>query len=170
MHTNKAKPIGKGMIYIAAIGILVLLTLFFDTQLDKQNNPNRDISSITHQDHIEIRLQRNRAGHYVATGSINGQTVDFLVDTGASDVAIPGQLAQQLDLPNLGPATFQTANGLSQGYYTRLDSLTIGKIILTDVRASVAPNLDGEILLIMSALGQLDWRQEDRQLIVQQTL
>lgn len=167
-ESSAGNGMGRGMLYIAAISTLALLTFFFNGVIERQENPNHTVNSLSVDGYTEIKLRRNRGGHYVATGSINGKAVDFLVDTGATDVAIPGELAREIDLPNLGPATFQTANGISRGYFTRLESLRIGDIMLDDVRASVAPNLDGQILLGMSALGQLDWRQENRQLIIRQ--
>lgn len=168
MSEQQHQQLGRGMLRFAAIIALALMTWFFSILIEKRNNPNQNIESRINGDFNEVNLQRNRAGHYVATGNINGKTVVFLVDTGATDVAIPGDLAKQLNLENLGTVTMSTANGLSTGYLTRLDELRIGSIVLHDVRASVAPNLSGEILLGMSALGELDWQQRGDQLILHQ--
>ncbi len=59
----------------------------------------------------QVVLQRNRFGHYVATGAINGTPVTFLLDTGSTQISIPGDLAHDLGLKP-GPAyDVSTANG-----------------------------------------------------------
>ena len=156
------------MLLLAALLVLGLLTWFFSGQLQQQQNPNQNLHSVQQTETIEVRLQPNRQGHYVFTGKINGQAVDFLVDTGATQVALPASVAQRLHLPRLGDTLFNTANGVSRGYLTRLDTLQIGDILLTDVRAGVAPNMNGMVLLGMSALKQLEFSQSDEQLILRQ--
>ncbi len=85
--------IGRVMTFAAWIVALVLLTLFFENRLDKQRNPNQAVYSRINQAGIqEVLLKRNRFGHYVTTGMVNGHSVEFLLDTGASDVAIPAEL------------------------------------------------------------------------------
>ncbi|MGB5427904.1 MAG: TIGR02281 family clan AA aspartic protease, partial [Gammaproteobacteria bacterium] len=76
------KTIGRGMVIAAWIILLLLLTVFFNDHLDRQNNPNRQLATITTGGTPEVQLQRNRHGHYVASGSINGPAVDFMLDTG----------------------------------------------------------------------------------------
>lgn len=156
------------MLLLAAVLVLGMLTWFFRGQVQQQQNPNQSLRSLQQADSIEVILQPNRQGHYVFTGRINGQTVDFLVDTGATQVALPATVAKRLGLPRLADTRFNTANGVSSGYLTRLDSLQIGDIALTDVRAAVAPNMDGEVLLGMSALKQLEFSQSSEQLILRQ--
>jgi len=156
------------MLLLAAVLVLGMLTWFFSGQLQHLQNPNQDLHSMQQTETIEVMLKPNRQGHYVFTGSINGEAVDFLVDTGATQVALPEAVAKRLQLPRLADTRFNTANGVSRGYLTRLDSLQIGDIVLTDVRAAVAPNMDGEVLLGMSALKQLEFTQSKEQLILRQ--
>ncbi|OZB13525.1 MAG: hypothetical protein B7X58_09350 [Marinobacter sp. 34-60-7] len=105
----------------------------------------------------------------VASGRINGEAVVFLLDTGATDVAIPAELAEKLGLARGAPILLQTANGQTTGYRTVLDSLSLGDIVLRDVRAIVAPGFDGEqILLGMSALKQLEFTQRAGTLVLRQ--
>ncbi len=165
-HDPNAR-LGRGMIWLSAIAILAGITWFFSGQIEQRYNPNQNVTGVVRDNLVEISLQRNRAGHYVASGAINGQPVDFLIDTGATDVVLPGSLARQLQLDNLGSISMQTANGNSQGYLTRLSELRLGPIVLRDVRASVAPNLEFEVLLGMSVLRQMDWQQRGDQLILQ---
>ena len=91
----------------------------------------------------------------------------FLLDTGATDVAVPGALAQELGLEAGAPVSVNTANGRSTGYRTRLSELTLGDIRLQDVRALIVPGMDGdEVLLGMSALKQLEFTQRDGTLVL----
>ena len=90
---DKAPVIGKYMIVAAWVLVLALLTLFFNDRLEQQRNPNRSLKTTTADGMPEVQLKRNRFGHYVATGSINGQDVEFMLDTGASVVSVPVAVA-----------------------------------------------------------------------------
>jgi aspartyl protease family protein len=153
--------LGKGMLYVAWLLALALLTWGFSGWLDKARNPNQHPVSVTKDDAQEVRLLRNRYGHYHASGRINGQAVEFMLDTGATSVAVPDGLAARLGLSR-GPAVdIQTANGRATAYATRLDSLQLGEIEVRDVRAHISPSMDGEeVLLGMSVLKQLDFNQQ----------
>ena len=114
-------------------------------------------------------LDRNRAGHYVANGFINGSSVTFLLDTGATDVAVPETLASSLGLKKGLPFVSQTANGTVTSWRTRLDEVRIGTIVLTDVRASILPSMTGmDVLLGMSFLKQLELVQRGETLTLRQ--
>mgnify|MGYP000754822840 CR=1 FL=1 len=64
--------IGKWMLVMAWVVGLGLLTLIFNEQIADQINPNRDPISYSTQSGVEVRLKRNRMGHYVSAGEING--------------------------------------------------------------------------------------------------
>jgi aspartyl protease family protein len=161
--------LGRWMIFATWVGVLVLLTLGFSEWLEYDYNPNRDPASGEGARSGEVVLVRNRGGHYVASGVINGQPVVFLVDTGASDVSVPGELARELGLPRGAPLAMQTAGGLVTGYATRLDSVRLGDIELKDVRASINPHAgDLEVLLGMSFLRQLELVQRGDRLTLRQ--
>jgi aspartyl protease family protein len=115
----------------------------------------------------EITLQRNRWGHYVTSGKINGQVVTFMLDTGASDVSVPERLANELGLRRGMEQQYNTANGVITGYRTTIDRISIGDIELHNVRASINPkDTDLDILLGMSFLNQLEYTQRGDQLIL----
>ena len=117
----------------------------------------------------EVVLQRNRDGHYLATGQINGQNVEFLLDTGASDVSVPQPLAMRLGLKRGQAAIYSTANGNITSYLTRIDSLNLGGIELRDIRASINPSTNADtILLGMSFLKHLEFTQRGDTLIIRQ--
>jgi aspartyl protease family protein len=95
--------------------------------------------------------------------------VHFLLDTGATDVALSSDLASELGL-RFGPrVSLQTANGVVSGYMTRLDEVRLGEISLQDVRATIGPELGSGVLLGMSFLGKLDWQQNGDELLLKQS-
>jgi len=162
--------LGVGMLIIAMLMGLGLLTQFFQKALDKQYNPNQTIhTSQIDNNFIEISLTRNRSGHYIGTGQINGKKSIFLLDTGATYVAIPEQQYQRLGLKKGRQMQLSTANGRSIGYQTNIASLTLGKIHLVNVKAVITPNLE-EILLGMSVLKQLEFTQRGNKLTIRQVL
>ncbi|NOY71980.1 MAG: TIGR02281 family clan AA aspartic protease [Gammaproteobacteria bacterium] len=159
------KRLGAGMIVTAWIVIFVLFVWYFSRELDKQHNPNQNIQkegAVT-----EVVLQRNHFGHYVASGEINGHEVEFMLDTGASDVAIGVLLAQELGLKKGRSRMYQTANGKVEGYRTLLDTVRIGSILVNEVRGSIIPGLEGrQVLLGMSFLKHLEFTQRGETLIL----
>jgi aspartyl protease family protein len=166
-HTQKR--MGKGMLIAAWLCALLLLTLFFNQELEQQYNPNSSPISKNIGDGAEVKLQRNRHGHYVSAGTINSEKVTFLLDTGATNVSIPANLADKLGLKSGTSHRVSTANGQITVYATRLNELSIGDIHLFNVAANINPGMDGdEILLGMSALKQLEFTQRGDRLTLRQ--
>ncbi len=166
--TNPApeKKIGKAMLTISWVIVLVGLTLIFGRWEDHQYNPNQ---SVTTTPTGEIVLQQNKQNHYLTSGLINGQAVVFMLDTGATHVAVPAALAQQLGLKPGYRHNAMTANGIVEVRDTKIATLTIGPITLHNVRASINPGMSGpEILLGMSALKDLELTQRDNTLTIKQ--
>lgn len=163
---------GRFMMILAWVGSLALLTLVFQDALETRFNPNEDpLVQRTEDGRQQVVLEGNAQGHYVADGQINGLSVTFLLDTGATDVAIPEALAQRLRLRRLAGGISQTANGAVAVWQTVLDEVTLGSIRLHNVRAAIVPSMpaNGPVLLGMSFLKQLEFTQRDRQLILRQT-
>jgi len=158
----------KTSIAVIWIVLLGLTTLIFNHVLKDINNPNQQLSITTNEyGEQQIILERNRYGHYLATGQINEQSVDFLLDTGATLVAVPEHIASQLNLKKGRSYKSQTANGLSTSYATTIDKLTLGGIVMTNVPASISSGMDfDEILLGMSFLKHLELTQQGKQLTV----
>ena len=163
------RSIGKWMIVGAWLGLLFVLTLLADAYLERVNNPNGDPATSTTGSMKEGVLQRNRSGHYVASGLINGKVVTFLLDTGATDVAVSDELATALGLRRGAYVTSQTANGVVTARQTMLSEVSIGDIRLHDVRATILSGMDDdEVLLGMSFLKQLELVQRGKQLLLRQ--
>jgi aspartyl protease family protein len=166
---NFQKRLGKGMTVFAWIVVLGILTAYFSRFLDQQNNPNQNLSSSQTEQYKQIQLQRNRYGHYVASGRINGKAVVFIVDTGATDISIPEKIAQKLRLKPGLRMPVHTANGQIDVYATVLDRVSLGDIELHNIRANINPYMQGEeILLGMSFLKHLDFSQQGDQLLIRQ--
>jgi aspartyl protease family protein len=104
---------------------LFLATRFFGQWEARQENPNTAVTSQHGDGYIEVQLLSNGQGHFVSSGQINGQTVQFLLDTGATDVAIPAKVADTLRLKRGMPVTVNTANGRSEGFRTMIDRLQV---------------------------------------------
>lgn len=164
------KQLGQGMLALCFVIALGALTLFFDDQLGQQVNPNQSPSlSIDEQGHKTVRLKQNRQGHYLANGTINGIEVTFLLDTGATDVAIPQPIAQAAGLVPGISGVAATANGRVTVYTTAIDQLELGNIVLNNVSASITPSMPGNtILLGMSALRQVEFTQRGDVLTLKQ--
>lgn len=108
----------------------------------------------------EVILQRNRMGHYVANGEINNQPVRFLLDTGATSISLPAEVAQRLGLKGTRKHQVETANGTITVSATRLHQVSLGGITLHNVRAHINPHMDGEdVLLGMTFLKHLEMIQ-----------
>lgn len=171
MNNNDAtKSFGKLFVWIAWLLALGLLVFIFQQQLDQQFNPNTNPkSSLSEQGKAEVHLQQNRQGHYLVQGTINENQVTFLLDTGATQVSIPSQVAKHLDLPKLGQYTVQTANGSVVVTATKINQLSIGNIFLYNVSAHINPGMkSNEILLGMSALKKIEFSQKGKQLTLRE--
>ncbi|MCX2972828.1 TIGR02281 family clan AA aspartic protease [Halieaceae bacterium IMCC8485] len=169
---KEQKRMGLGMMILAWMVFLGLGILFFGDVLEKQFNPNQRLDTQYSKAGMrEVVLQRNKFGHYVTSGTINGQPVTFMLDTGATGVAIPEAIARKLDIPRGRPYRTQTANGISTSYAASLDSVAVGEIELRDVQAGIAPGLAmNQILLGMTFLKHIEFTQRGDTLILRQYL
>ncbi len=164
------RTMGHGMMIAACILALGFLTLFFEGLLERRINPNSNPASRVGADGVrEVILRQNLQGHYVTSGAINGRPVRFLLDTGATDVAIPMELATASGLAPGYQGRAATANGATVIYDTRIDELQLGDIRLQNVDASIVPNMRGDtILLGMSVLRQIEFSQQGGSLTLRQ--
>lgn len=158
------------MLVIAWVTGMLLLTQFFGYWEKNRVNPNQNPESSRSGEVTQTVLKRNHVGHYLAGGKINNTPVVFMLDTGATDVVIPQQLAKSLNLPKYGQGVALTANGRINIIQTKIDTIDLGKITLHDVRASINPAMgpNEPVLLGMSALRQVNFKQDGNRLILEQ--
>jgi aspartyl protease family protein len=110
-----------------------------------------------------ITLQRAADGHFHWPGTVNGQPVDFLVDTGATGTTLPAALAEQLGLRAEGRMQSNTAGGVVQGYVARADVRLQGGVVADGLQVGVLPALHTP-LLGMDVLHRLKLTQQDGKL------
>jgi aspartyl protease family protein len=105
----------------------------------------------------------NSGGMYLTFGTINGRSVRFLLDTGASAISMNTEQAKQLGIryDKIGiVSSVSTASGFAKAYRVRLKSVSVGSITESNVEAFVIDgNHPGPILLGMTFLGRLDVEQ-----------
>ena len=161
--------LGKAMIAIAWIGVLVVLVLGFNVFLEKERNPNQRPQGTVNDQLATVTLKPGRNGHYLVTGSLDGVAADFLIDTGASGISIPEDVARRAKLRPGLPLQVETAGGPVTVYACTLREVRIGGIVMQNLRAHINPHAEyQEVLLGMNFLRRIDFRQEGASLVLEQ--
>ena len=119
----------------------------------------------------QVSIAKGAGGHYWVAGSVNGQSVQFMVDTGATSIAMNDSQARALNIDYrvVGqPMVVSTASGTERAWRIRLDSVKIGALTVLGVEGVV---LEGgsptQALLGMSFLSRVGWREEQGVLILE---
>ena len=115
-------------------------------------------SQPTGQGSPKVVLTADATGHFLTTGNINGATVRFLVDTGASLVSIGASEAKRIGIdPSKGQQIMvSTANGQAQAMQVKVDTVRIGEIVMHNVDAIVQQTEMPVVLLGMSFLNRME--------------
>ena len=110
----------------------------------------------------DIVLPMGLGGHFSGSGAINGRAVQFMVDTGASTIALSQSEANRigLDWKRGKPGLTHTANGLVPVYAVNLTSVRLGGVEVANVAAVVLPSEMPTVLLGNSFLGRFSMRQD----------
>ena len=113
-----------------------------------------------------IVLTAGSGGHFMTAGQVNGKAAQFMVDTGATSVAMSSQDAERAGINyRVGrPVTMSTANGNSQGFQVKLDSVRVGEVEVLNVDAVVMPQAMPFMLLGNSFLTRFQMLRENDQL------
>ena len=114
----------------------------------------------------KIILTASSGGHFMTAGQINGRAVQFMVDTGATTVAMGALDAERagLNYKSGQPVMMSTANGVTQGYRIKLDSVRVGDVEVFDVDAVVTPQAMPFMLLGNSFLTRFQMLRDNDQL------
>lgn len=120
-----------------------------------------------------LSIPRDFRGHFQAVGRIDGQHLNFMVDTGASVVALNERSAAKFGLRPLRSdynATVTTANGTIKAARTRIAMLDVGGLVVRNVEAMVLPDEAlSENLLGLSFLSRLKrFEYADGRLVLEQ--
>ena len=111
-----------------------------------------------------VSLYADQAGHFLGNLSINGASLKYLVDTGASSVAMNSGDAKfaKIDYEKGEKGMASTANGVVKTYRIKLNTLKIGTIVLNNVDAAVIEGGSPPVVLLgMSALNRLDMKRDN---------
>ncbi len=118
----------------------------------------------------EVMIPRDITGNYSTVGSINGRTVNMLVDTGATSVAMSEAEARRLGIPYWlkgKKAGVRTASGFARAYSVVLDEVRVGTIVLRQVEAVVVEgNSPVEVLLGMSFLNRVEMENSNNIMVL----
>ena len=123
----------------------------------------QSLSPVMQAAHPHVVLRADDHGHFVTDGQINGGSARFVVDTGATTVAMSIADARRLglDFRRAARGTASTANGSIAVWHVQLDSVKVGDIVLRQVDADI---LDGPsmpfVLLGMSFLSRTEMRRD----------
>jgi len=173
-ETGSAPAAGQSVGMWMMIGFWVLLLGFAilgaQHWLDEREKaaPARIISTQLGEG-AAVLIDGSSRGHYRVQGLVNGQEVDFLIDTGATEVAIPAAVAQRLGLRRGARSLASTANGTAVIYDTEIATLQIGSLQRNNVTAHISPGLEGDqALLGMSFLRHFTLLQSGTQLQIQE--
>lgn len=109
-------------------------------------------------------LTADSRGHFFTTAAVNGITLRFLVDTGASVVTLSAADARRAGVPyrNAAKGLLQTANGIVAAYRVKLDTVSLGRITLHNVDGVVVDSdmMGGVALLGLSFLNRTEMRRD----------
>ena len=134
--------------------------LEFNGQQDRYRLGSRIWTSFKKKEQAEIQIMSDNKGMYRTAGSINGIPVSFLVDTGATLIAMNSQHARKLgiDYRVTGTESFAaTASDVVKVHKVKLASVKVGEIKINNVDAIVMEGVQPtRILLGMSFLGQVE--------------
>ena len=110
-----------------------------------------------------VVLTSSGNGHFVTAGQINGQAVQFLVDTGASFITLSSSDARRLNINYAGgqKIAMATANGVVPAYRVKLDEVRVGTVLLNNVDGVVHPDTSLPVVLLgMSFLNRMEMKRD----------
>lgn len=153
-----------GLVVVLVLTIIDIARLNPDLAMPQIGAPDQII------DGVETHIPLSRDGHYWIEAKVNGQPAHFLVDTGASLTALSPETAEAAGiepLSVLGTVRLETANGSTEAQLTNIPELETGTIAAHDLRAVIAPTMNGVNVLGMNFLSRLkSWRVENGTLVL----
>jgi len=165
------KKVGKAMLFACWLLILGGAYFIFKWYEYKSEGIYNTVTVKSPSGSIELHIPLTGGDRYEVLGAINNFQVKFLIDTGATSIAISSHVAQKANLKLGMPIDMLTAGGKVTAHTTRIANLYIGSnhdIQIRDINAIISPEMpDDTVLLGMGALKQLNFRQIGDKLILE---
>lgn len=116
-----------------------------------------------------VVLTAGNGGHFFTLGQINGKSTQMVVDTGATSVAMSVNEAQRLgvDFKSGQPIQMSTANGMTQGWLIKLNTVRVGDVVVHNVDAVVTIGSMGIVLLGNSFLTHFQMTRANEQMVLE---
>ena len=174
MLIGRVPLLGRAMRTVSTLGLMgvLLLVVLQLSRLDPRFSMAVPEMGLPQQvvEGGETRVPMAPDGHYWIRAQVNGQDVNFLVDTGATLTAVSPETAELAGLePRAGglPIRMQTANGAVAAEMTAIDELQFGNVAARGLDAIIAPGLGSTNVIGMNLLSRLaSVRIEDGVLIL----
>ncbi len=117
-----------------------------------------------------VHMNADSQGHFLSEGAINGAPVRFLVDTGATVIAMGRSDARRanVDTARAPVVAVQTANGVVRAWRVRLNNVKLGGVTLSDVEGAVMEADMPHVLLGMSFLNRMDMQRNGQVMTLRQ--
>lgn len=166
-EADASRRIGAWMFILMWLLLLAGAVLLAQRWLDQRSLAREARIFVDEYGKNALELRADRYGQYLVSGSANGQEVSFLLDTGASGISIPADVASNLGLESGRPFDVITANGTVTVYQTKLAKLSIGPFVMENVSAHINPAMQGDFALLgMSFLRHYQLVQRDGNLTI----
>ncbi len=160
LTVGSKSPEGVRLIAIEDGGALV--DIDGDRQRLRLGEHNVSTSATDDRAGASITLIADSRGHFQTEGSVNGASIRFVVDTGATVIAMGTADATRagVDWRQGKLSTVMTANGPARSWRVKLNKVRVGDIVLNNVDAAVLPYNIPVALLGMSFLNRMEMRRE----------
>lgn len=151
---NVSTKSGRFMFAVAWLLFFALILLFFHYFQKRETKYQIKAGNLI--------ITADKEGHYFVDGAINEHPVKFLVDTGATLVAIPKSVADSINLKGRYTVSINVAGGQIEGTLTRINKLSFGNFTLYDVKGVIFSDKaqDSIVLLGINVLAQFSLSQQ----------
>ena len=163
-------PVGKVLkmvlAWVAIFGIFFMIFAFRGEFIGLGQRLKAEALGTAVESEAEIRIPMAEDGHFWASGTVNGQTVRFLVDSGASTTTIAADVARSAGIEPRGQGYIETANGRAQVGRGYANELKVSSIERTDFPLLINSNDDTSVLGMNFLSSLSSWRVEGTYLVL----
>lgn len=149
---------------LLTIAQVIRISPDLDVSLPQLGMPDQEVVG------SETRIRMARDGHFWITGTVGGESLRFLVDTGATLSAVSAQTAARAGIEAQAmrpPVVLKTANGTTAAQLATIEELRIGNTVARNLDTVIAPGIGNVNVLGMNFLSRLaSWRVEGKTLIL----